>query len=100
MAKKATKQRKRDKVTKESYLIHGMARTKKWDYSHHVVPPLSASVTYRLESVERGNQGFEQFSKLHSQALRKTPTYIYDRLDEIAQLLSRMRLYWSRRRSS
>ncbi|MFC1492358.1 trans-sulfuration enzyme family protein [candidate division KSB1 bacterium] len=82
MAKKETKKRKRDSVTKESYLIHGMARTKKWDYSHHVVPPLSASVTYRLESVERGNLGFEQFSKLHSQALKKGPTYLYDRLDE------------------
>jgi len=73
---------KRNGISKESYLIHGMFRTKKWDYAHHVVPPLSASVTYRLESVERGNQGFEQFSKLHSQALRKSPTYIYDRLDE------------------
>ncbi len=82
MAKKETKKRKRDSVTKESYLIHGMARTKKWDYSHHVVPPLSASVTYRLDTVERGNEGFEKFSQLHSQALKKSPTYLYDRLDE------------------
>jgi len=69
-------------ISKESYMIHGMMQTKKWDYRYHVVPPLSASVTYRLESVERGNEGFGQFAQIHGQAGEKSPTYIYDRLDE------------------
>lgn len=69
-------------ISKESYMVHGMMETKKWDYTHHVVPPLSASVTYRLESVERGMDGFANFAKMHSKSDKSGPTYLYDRLDE------------------
>ncbi|MFC1557229.1 trans-sulfuration enzyme family protein [candidate division KSB1 bacterium] len=82
MKKSRNAQEKINGISKESYMIHGMMRTKKWDFEHHVVPPLSASVTYRLESVERGNEGFGQFINQHRITTKKKPTYIYDRLDE------------------
>ncbi|MFC1555615.1 trans-sulfuration enzyme family protein [candidate division KSB1 bacterium] len=79
MAKDKKKKDKKDQISKESYMIHGMMHSPKWDFRHHVVPPLSASVTYRLESVERGYSGFASFSKKSS---KKSPIFLYDRLDE------------------
>lgn len=61
-------------------MIHGAGRSRRWDYSHHVVPPISSSATFRLDSVERGAQGFEEFA--HDSADQHKPIYIYDRLDE------------------
>ena len=31
-------------------LIHGVSKSPKWDYTHHVVPPMSSSATFRLSS--------------------------------------------------
>ena len=62
-------------------LVHGPEHSAKWDFSHHVVPPLSSSTTYRLDSAKRGARGFQEFGQL----VRDTgemPVYIYDRLDE------------------
>ncbi len=67
------------KVGMSTFLIHGAAQTKRWDFSHHTVPPLSSSVTYRLDSAERGGRGFLQFGRREEEA---EPVYIYDRLDE------------------
>lgn len=65
----------------ETLLIHGKAFTTKWDYSHQVVPPISSSATFRLDSARRGAQGFVEFA--HSDASStKAPIYIYDRLGE------------------
>lgn len=64
----------------ESYLIHGEDSTSRWDYSHHVVPPMTASVIYRVESVERGAKGFAQFGDFD--AMQRDPIYIYERIDE------------------
>ncbi len=64
----------------EAFLIHGPDVTPKWDYSHHVVPPMTASVTYRLGSVERGAKAFQSFGDFDSMA--EDPLYIYERLDE------------------
>lgn len=44
-----------------SRLIHGSFNTKRWDYDHHVIPPLSSSTTFRLSSVHRGLEGFVEF---------------------------------------
>ena len=66
----------------ETVLIHGRARSPKWDYSHHVVPPLSASVTYRLESEHRGAKGFVDFASPGTSHFKRAPIYLYDRLDE------------------
>ncbi len=65
-----------------SFLIHGRQRTGQWDYDHHVVPPLSSSVTYRLSSAERGAMGFQEFAEPASREYHRHPVYIYDRLDE------------------
>lgn len=62
-------------------LIHGRAKSPKWDYKHHVVPPISASTTYRLDSTDRGAQGFVEFANKKI-AGSHAPIYIYDRLDE------------------
>lgn len=63
-------------------LIHGTSKTPKWDYSHHVIPPISSSATFRLSSTHRGAQGFFEFACDRVNAKRHVPIYIYDRLDE------------------
>jgi len=68
----------------ETRLIWGKSYTPKWDYSHHVVPPLSSSSTFRLSSTKRGAQGFVEFAH-HAEDFTvksKAPIYIYDRLGE------------------
>jgi cystathionine beta-lyase/cystathionine gamma-synthase len=77
-------QRREPKKPREQYklrtrLIHGSFATGRWDYDHHVVPPQSSSATYRLQSVHRGAEGFEEFG---SDIAQRAPIYIYDRLDE------------------
>ncbi len=69
-------------IRKRSFLIHGRQRTRQWDYEHHVVPPLSSSVTYRLQSAERGAMGFTEFADERLRSPAHAPVYIYDRLDE------------------
>jgi hypothetical protein len=54
----------------------------KWDYDHHVVPPITSSATYRLDSAERGAQGFIEFAHTTDETKRKQPILIYDRLGE------------------
>ncbi len=68
------------RVGMSTFLIHGKAQTARWDFSHHTVPPLSSSVTYRLDSAERGGRGFLQFGRGREEDAE--PVYIYDRLDE------------------
>lgn len=63
-------------------LIHGIGRTHKWDYDHHVVPPMTSSATFRLDSASRGAQGFVEFGHLSPGSESHGPIYIYDRLDE------------------
>jgi len=65
-----------------SRLIHGSYVTKRWDYDHHVIPPITSSATFRLSSVERGAEGFVEFGSEDVALERKVPIYIYDRLDE------------------
>src|SRR5579885_1494918 len=63
-------------------LIHGSMRTPKWDYSQHVVPPLTSSATFRLSPSQRGARGFFEFACDTIDTTRQVPIYIYDRLDE------------------
>lgn len=65
-----------------SFLIHGRHVTGQWDFSHHVIPPLSSSVTYRLDSASRGAMGFQGFAAHEHREPGQQPVYIYDRLDE------------------
>jgi methionine-gamma-lyase len=63
-----------------TYLVHGKPFNESWDFSHHIVPPMSASVTYRLDSAARGACGFADFAS--AAAHKNEPIFIYDRLDE------------------
>lgn len=63
-------------------LIHGVSDSSRWDYDHHVVPPISASTTFRLNSVFRGARGFASFANDDPEGAKQEPIYIYDRLDE------------------
>jgi len=65
-----------------SRLIHGKFHTSRWDFSHHLVPPVTSSATFRLDTTARGARGFEQFAAPTSQKEEPEPIYIYDRLDE------------------
>ncbi len=68
----------------ETRLIHGKAYTPKWDYNHHVVPPISSSSTFRLDSTQRGARGFVEFAHADEDlsVFSRAPIYIYDRLGE------------------
>lgn len=70
------------KYSMDTHLIYGKNITTKWDYSHHVVSPISSSTTFRLDSVERGAQGFISFANTPGMREDETPIYIYDRLGE------------------
>ena len=65
-----------------SRLIHGRMVSPHWNYSDHIVPPVSASAAYRLESTSRGAEGFQEFANPELNRNRQAPIYIYDRLDE------------------
>ena len=62
-------------------LVHGPEHSAKWDFTHHVTPPLSSSTTYRLDSASRGARGFAEFGRQITDT-GDPPVYIYDRLDE------------------
>lgn len=80
----ASQPRKRTKAEyrMRTHLIHGNFESKKWDYDHHVVPPVSSSATYRLSSAHRGAQGFFEFASANTDFTQHVPIYIYDRLEE------------------
>ncbi|MDQ7815814.1 MAG: aminotransferase class I/II-fold pyridoxal phosphate-dependent enzyme [Melioribacteraceae bacterium] len=69
------------KYSMDTHLIYGKNVSDKWDYSHHVTAPISSSTTFRLDSVERGAQGFMQFANTELLG-DSAPIFIYDRLGE------------------
>lgn len=59
-------------------LIYGKSVAEEWDYSHHVIPPLTTSTSFRLDSASRGARGFGEIGhKVHGK-----PIYLYDRMGE------------------
>jgi cystathionine beta-lyase/cystathionine gamma-synthase len=68
----------------EAHLIYGQAQDPRWDYSHHLLPPITSSATFRLDSAQRGAQGFTEFAHSSGEVSvkSKAPIYIYDRLNE------------------
>ena len=69
----------------KTFNVHGSAKTKAWEFSHHLVPPMTASTTFRLQSLKRGADGFQLFAnpKKFEKSLRDNePIWIYDRLEE------------------
>ena len=78
--------------TEKSYstqtrLIYGRKHTTAWDYSHHVVPPLSKSSTYRLLSAERGAEGFGAIGKRYADDPDYNPIFVYDRMGEPSNIM-------------
>nr|BFD59125.1 methionine gamma-lyase [Bdellovibrio sp. CKG001] len=59
--------------------IHGEFLSKSWEFSHHLIPPMTASTTFRLESLQRGAEGFSTFG---APSGKEKPIWIYDRLEE------------------
>lgn len=76
----------------ETRLIHGESYSAHWDYADHIVPPISASVAYRLETAERGAAGFHSFANPELNRHKSHPIYIYDRLDEPSRAMLEERL--------
>ena len=73
---------KRGQYRMRTRLIHGDADHSRWDFDHHLIPPISASTTYRLGSVHRGARGFVEFASAEADVRGHVPVYVYDRLDE------------------
>lgn len=69
---------KRNSYKMRTRMIDGKYDSKYWEYNHHIVPPISSSSAYRLNSVHRGAEGFTHFA---DESL-DSPIYIYERLDE------------------
>ena len=78
--------------SKHSFLVHGKFMTSKWDFEHHVVPPISSSSTYRLETAERGAAGFCGFCDPADRKHQRSEIFIYDRLDEPTRAMLEERL--------
>jgi len=77
-----------------SVLIHGKFRSEKWDFSDHILPPITTSVAFRLESAERGAEGFRQYANPDVDREKAHPIHIYERLDDPNQgLLEEMLAY-------
>ncbi len=68
----------------KSLLIHGRFKTPRWDYRHHVIPPITSSTAFRLDSARRAAKGFIEFAKEYDKKkyVEHPPIYIYDRLGE------------------
>ncbi len=83
-SKKEENEEKENGYSSEAHLIYGRMDDPKWDYSHHLLPPISSSATYRLDSTSRGAQGFAEFAHASDEltVTSKAPIYIYDRLGE------------------
>jgi cystathionine beta-lyase/cystathionine gamma-synthase len=78
--------------SKHSFLVHGKFMTSKWDFEHHVVPPISSSSTYRLETAERGAAGFCGYCDPKDRSHKRSEIFIYDRLDEPTRAMLEERL--------
>ena len=66
----------------ETFLIHGLPYDAHWEYGHHVVPPITASTAFRLDSTQRGQDGFASFLDPQGIGADGRPIYVYDRLGE------------------
>ena len=66
----------------ESRLIHGEMRSRHWCFDDHIVPPISASVSYRLHSADRGAERFREFANRDLRRHGLPAGAIYDRLHE------------------
>jgi cystathionine beta-lyase/cystathionine gamma-synthase len=84
MSTEKTSEPEENGYSAEAHLIYGKMDDPRWDYSHHLIPPISSSATFRLDSAGRGAQGFAEFAHSSPEitVASKAPIYIYDRLGE------------------
>ncbi len=75
----STQNKSQIKASIRTFNVHGSHNTQAWEFSHHLVPPMTASTTFRLQSLKRGADGFQLFG--NPQNLDE-PIWIYDRLEE------------------
>ena len=81
-------------------LIHGRFRSPHWDYRDHIVPPISASAAYRLESTARGAEGFLEFANPELNREQLLPSHEQvQRAEEVTQRVrarmgERMKIYF------
>jgi methionine-gamma-lyase len=75
--------KKREHYRMCTRLTHGSGDTRRRDFDHHPVPPISSSTAFRLGSVQRGAQGFAEFASLESDLKGHAPVYVYDRLEDL-----------------
>ena len=68
-------------ASRRTQLVHGKTSSAAWEFSRHLIPPMTANTTFRLESLERGAQGFMSFAS-DDVGDDGFPILIYDRLDE------------------
>ena len=78
------KSKSKSEYAMQTRLIYGKSVSKKWDYNHHVIPPISSSCTFRLDTARRGAQGFAEFAHhIDGESIEsRAPIYIYDRMGE------------------
>ena len=76
---------KNRRLSPRSKAIHGPFSSDAWEFAHHLVPPMTASTTFRLKSLKRGAEGFMSFANLNASS--KKPIWIYDRLEEPTTLM-------------
>lgn len=76
------KDTKDDNYSVPTRLIYGRANDKEWDYSHHVIPPITASCSFRVESAHRGAAGFEAIGNSVATEALGSPVYVYGRMAE------------------
>ena len=62
-------------------MVHGHSATEAWNFSRHLIPPITANTTFRLDSLARGAQGFLAFAS-DEETPKDQRILIYDRLDE------------------
>ncbi len=72
------------KVNYRTQAIHGKYNSSTWQFDKHLIPPLTSSTTFRLESLERGAKGFVEFA---DGTKNENPILVYDRLDEPSTLM-------------
>ncbi len=72
-----TKKQRSPAKSPRTQAIHGKFESGSWEFSHHLIPPMTASTSFRLGSLERGAQGFSTFG-----VSTEAPIWIYDRLEE------------------
>jgi cystathionine beta-lyase/cystathionine gamma-synthase len=76
----ADEKKPQGRVSPRTHAVHGAFSSKAWEFSRHLMPPMTASTTFRLDSLKRGAQGFIEFGE--GKGSNEPTILIYDRLDE------------------